>query len=101
MKYKRRAMLDMACAFGQGARLPWTDKAAAAGEDFTSERLDKGTKNYWDPPIRTATLNKARALGRKASDLAEADPAKPKMITDVHIALVLGPSIRRGDCPFD
>lgn len=93
-------MLDMAVGFGQGAQLPWSVGATKAGEDFLSKRLDDAGRDYWDPATRKAAVEKARVIGRKASDLANAGPS-PKIITEVHIALALGRKILRGDCPFD
>lgn len=102
MKDKKKAMLELATGFGQGARFPWSTEAATLGRDFLSQRLDAGTKNYWDPPIRAAALVIAKHLGKKASDYAAADKARPIVIEEVHLAAALSPPwIRQGDCPFD
>ena len=102
MKDKKKAMLELATGFGQGARFPWSTDAATLGRDFLSRRLDAGKKNYWDPAIRGESLVKAKYIGRKASDYAAADKARPIVIEEVHLALALSPPwIRQGDCPFD
>lgn len=102
MKEKKKAMLELATGFGQGARYPWSTDAATYGQDFLSERLNAGTKNYWDPPIRAAALAIAKHLGKKASDFAAAGGANPIVIEEDHVALALSPPwIRQGDCPFD
>jgi hypothetical protein len=102
MKQKKKAMLEMATAFGQGARYPWSTDAVTTGQDFLSKRFDKGKKDYWKDEIRIASHAKAREIGSLASDYAAADPKRPIVITDVHMALALSKRrILRGDCPFD
>lgn len=105
----RTAMIDLAGAFGHGARkgkrMVWTAEAIQEGENWLVDRFDKSTKNYWD--VRDEAIRVAYIVGRWAATRAHSRNSDVINDTDVRLALSkLGPpgppglKILREDCPF-
>ena len=105
----RTAMMDLAAAFGHGARkgkrVVWTEKAILEGEGWLVDRFDMSTKNYWD--VREEAIRVAYVVGMWAATNAQSRNSDVINDTDVRLALgKLGPpavpglKILREDCPF-
>ena len=102
----RTAMIDMAAAFGHGARkgnrLTWSLGAIEEGEAFMAARLAKPKKPYWE--VRGEALRLAYIVGRWAATYAEAGGYAE--IQREHVVAALGhlgppaPHILREPCPF-
>ena len=105
----RTAMIDMAAAFGHGARkgkrLVWTVRATQLGENWLADRLENSAKCYWD--VRDEALRLAYVVGRWAATFAESKGSSE--ITENHLRDALnklgptgppGSRVLRGDCPF-
>lgn len=106
---QRTAMLELAAAFGHGARkgkrMLWSVPALQEGEDWLMERFAASTKDYWR--VRDEAVRVAYIVGGWAATIAQSQGLDT--ISDVHmkqaLARIVPPSpagrkILREDCPF-
>jgi hypothetical protein len=102
------AMREMCAAFIEGARevsrLNWSPQVADFGQSWLKNRLSESSVNYLT--IRDAALARARAVGRDAAAVAEADGKAEIQVRHLQEALRRlgpegsGPTPMAEDCPF-
>lgn len=106
---QRTAMLELAAAFGHGARkgkrMLWTVGALQEGEDWLSKRFAASTKDYWS--VRDEAVRVAYIVGGWAATIAQSQGSDT--VSDLHMKQALakigppspsGRKILREDCPF-
>lgn len=98
--FRTRAMMDMAAAFGHGARkgkrLSWGPGVAEFAEGWLGNRLDTGTVDYWS--VRDDALQRVYEIGMLTATIAAAEGKT--MIQVSHLKLALAKFKPRGYCPF-
>lgn len=111
----KTAALDMAAAFGYGARgakggegMTWNLDALLDGKNFLARRLAKKRCDYWR--VRAKALDVAAQVGEWAAAIAQEDPHRDRdnfvVIEREHMQKALGklrrsgPGASRPDCPF-
>lgn len=111
----KTAMLDMAAAFGYGARgakggegVTWSLDALLDGKNFLARRLAKKKRDYWS--VRAEALRIAALVGEWAATFAQRNAKRDRnnfvVIEREHMQKALGnlgrggPGASRADCPF-
>ena len=98
--FRTRAMMDMAAAFGHGARkgkrLGWGPQVAEFAEDWLGTRLDASTVDYWS--VRDEALQRVYEIGSLAATLAASEGKTAIQIN--HLKNAIAKFTPKGYCPF-
>jgi hypothetical protein len=98
--FRTRAMMDMAAAFGQGARkgkrVSWGPQVAELAETWLGNRLDASKVDYWS--VRDKALQRAYEVGQFAATLAASQGKSTILVS--HLRNAIEHFEPKGYCPF-